>query len=130
MDNATNPRSKVSILIVDDNTMVLGLIKMVLEDMDFLVDTAGTAKQAMACIDERRGLFDLVILDQQLPDSRGIDMMRRVKEQYPALRFMMVSGLMTEDVIQGIKDAGGESVLGKPFDVAELMTAVEKALGE
>jgi DNA-binding response OmpR family regulator len=75
-------------------------------------------------------LFDLVILDQQLPDSRGIDMMRRVKEQYPALRFMMVSGLMTEDVIQEIKDAGGESVLGKPFDVAELMTAVEKALGE
>ncbi|PKN44094.1 MAG: hypothetical protein CVU63_11285 [Deltaproteobacteria bacterium HGW-Deltaproteobacteria-20] len=128
MDHSVKPRGQHSILVVDDDALVLRMTQMVLDEMGYQVDVAVSGAEALARIDTQQGAFDLVVLDQRLPDREGISVMREARKRFPDLRFMLVTGYSTDEIVRDMMDAGAIRVLDKPYDIEELTTAVETAL--
>lgn len=128
MDNAIKPAGQVNILVVDDDSLVLRMTQIVLDDLGYRVRLAMSAAEAMQCIEADDGAFDLVVLDQRLPDREGLSVLREAKGRYPSLRFMLVTGYATEEVVQEMMDAGAVKVLDKPYDIDQFADAVRVAL--
>ncbi len=120
----------IPILVVDDDAMLLRMTEIVLSDLGYRVDLAASAADADRKIEAVQGGYALVVLDQRLPDRDGITVMRDAKERYPELRFMLVTGYATEDVIEQMMDAGAEGVLHKPYDIDQFAAAVKAAIAK
>lgn len=126
--NTGKPSGDVTILVVDDDAMLLRMTQIVLDDLGYGVQLAASGADAMRQIDEAQGAFNLVVLDQRLPDREGLSVMREAKQQYPELRFMLVTGYATEDVVEEMLAAGAVRVLNKPYDIDQFADAVKQAM--
>src|SRR6478752_530411 len=69
---------------------------------------------------------DLVVLDVMLPDINGIEVCRLVRSDKTMddVRVICISGMVEEDKIQQLRDAGANDFLKKPFDVENLVTHI------
>ena len=80
-----------SILCVDDEQVALFLRKAVLQKFGFEVVTANSAKEALQVLSERR--VDLVLSDLLMPEVSGTELAKVIKEKYPGLPVVVVSGV-------------------------------------
>ena len=80
-----------TILCVDDEQVALFLRKAVLEKFGFEVVPASSAKEALQALTTRR--FDLVLSDLLMPEISGTELAKAVKERYPNLPVVVVSGV-------------------------------------
>jgi len=80
-----------TILCVDDEATALFLRKAVLQKFGFQVVTASSAKEALMILEERR--VDLVLSDLLMPEVVGTELARIVKERYPGIPVVVVSGV-------------------------------------
>lgn len=101
------------ILIVDDDANIASGLSALLED-EWEVRSANTGKQAIVAFAEFSP--DVVLLDVNLPDASGIDLLHQFKMYSEAVAVIMMSGAGTfEKVVESIK-SGAETFLAKPFD--------------
>jgi len=116
------------VLIVDDQTVMLRLIAIPLEQEGFTTVTAMTGVDALQKIQSERP--DLVIMDVMLPDTNGIDVVRRVRQvlNLTDLPIIILSG-QTELAakIQGL-EAGADDYVTKPVDPKEMVVRVKAML--
>ncbi|HUG53153.1 MAG TPA: response regulator [Vicinamibacteria bacterium] len=119
-----------TILVVDDDENVRGLIEMILTSKRYRVITAGTGREALARV--REALPDLVILDGMLPEVHGFEICRQLKtsERYRHIPVVMVSAVHTgwrfaADVKQTY---GADEYVEKPFEHADLLRKVQALL--
>src|SRR5215510_9239088 len=87
------PTARQTILMVDDDQSISGLIAEILEGEGYAVKNVGTAAEAEATIETRKP--DLVILDIMLPDADGVMLCTRLLAQWPA-PIIMLSGSRRE----------------------------------
>ncbi len=91
---------KKNILLVDDDVGDCRLVQLVLakpsQPVDFAVETAGTLTQGLQLL--KHGGVDLVLLDLSLPDSRGIETVRKTHEANPNVPIVVLTGLSDEEV--------------------------------
>ncbi len=116
------------ILIVDDEDDIRGLIQGLLEDEGYNTRSAANSTQAYAAIEER--VPSLIVQDIWLQGSKddGLQILKTVKEQYPALPFVMISGHGTiETAVSSIKD-GAYDFIEKPFKSDRLLLMIKRAL--
>ena len=73
-------KRKEKILIIDDNENILETLSDVLKEKGFKVKTAETGNQAIQRADEE--FFNLNLVDMQLPDMTGIDVLREMKRKF------------------------------------------------
>ena len=111
------------ILVVDDDPQILsGLAALLTEEWD--VRTADTGKSALTIFAEFSP--DLVLLDVQLPDFSGIDLLHQFKMYSETTAVIMMSGLGNlERVIESMK-LGAETFLQKPFDTDTLTLTLQQ----
>lgn len=121
-----NERSRV--LIVDDSVDIHRLLKIRLRDQNLDIITASTAAEGLRLA--REVLPDLVLLDIDLPDKSGFEVLGDIKAD-PAthdLAVIFVSGSVdSQDKVRGF-DLGAVDYVTKPFDMAELRARVRSAL--
>ena len=99
---------------------------MQLEDDGHLSDNARTLALATAMIE--RHTYDAILLDQQLPDGSGLNFLSNIKQTYPELPVIMITGVNdTVLPIEAIK-AGAYDFIRKPMDCLELSTTLTNAL--
>jgi CheY-like chemotaxis protein len=84
-------RTTNRILIVNDDSSVRASLKKVLEQAGFMVDLASTAKEALVELDS--GSARLVLLDLNLPDQNGWDILERITRRSPAVPVVIITGL-------------------------------------
>lgn len=112
------------ILIVDDSAINLKLIKYVLVDVGFDVDTAADAPQALAALRARRPR--LILMDVQLPGMSGLELTRQLKAD-PETRDLIIVAV-TASAMRGdeekARDAGCDGYLSKPIDTEALPRVV------
>ena len=89
---------------------------------------AGSAAEALAILDSRSGAIDLIVSDLNMPGMRGGDFLVAVKERFPDIVTMIVSGWGDMDEMRKLITAGAFSFLLKPCEPASLIAEVEKAL--
>lgn len=113
-------------LIVDDEPDILELLELTLTRMGIGCQAAPDVRQARHLLEQRR--FDLCLADLRLPDGTGIDLVRHIGEQYPALPVAIITahGNM-ESAIQAMK-AGAFDFVSKPVALDALRRLVQAAL--
>ena len=118
---------KPSILLVDDEAMIVQIGRLTLERAGFEVVTAGDGAEAVEVFRDRGGRFDLVILDVTMPVMSGRDAFRQLVELDPGVKVLFSTGFTSEDLIEL---DGAVGLLTKPYRPQNLLAAVRSALGE
>lgn len=126
-DNVLNDVSgKETILVVDDETILVDLLSEVLEQKGYTVLCAERAEQALKIMEKES--IDLIISDVVMPEMDGYQFASIVQEKYPDTKIQMVSGF-TDDSHLGIKDQSlHECLLYKPYQLDELLKRVRSLL--
>lgn len=113
---------KRKVLLVDDDPDLVEMMSKVLEDDGrFEVRIAGNGFDAGMMVKEYRP--DLIVLDVMLPDINGKEVCLRVRADNTLedVRIICISGMIEDDKIQELRDAGADEFLHKPFDIEELI---------
>ncbi len=119
MDNA-------SILIADDDQAIRTVLTQALTRIGMDVRSTGNAATLWQWVE--RGEGDLVITDVVMPDENGLDLLTRIRKVRPDLRVIVMSAQNTLLTAVKASERGAFEYLPKPFDLAELVQVVRKAL--
>jgi two-component system phosphate regulon response regulator OmpR len=118
--------SKFHILIVDDDNRILKLLKQFLQQNNFLVSTATSAKEAFELLENF--IFDLIILDVMMPEITGLEFAEKIKAAGKTLPIIMLTALSEpEDRIKGL-EAGAKDYITKPFEPRELLLRINNLI--
>lgn len=115
---------RLSILTVDDDSLVLDTMVAQLEDLGHVTTRASSASEALALL-EQDLRCDLVITDQIMPGVPGTQLIKRIVEKWPAMPVILATGYA--EFSEG--DAPGVTRLTKPFTRRDLIAALEVATG-
>jgi two-component system, OmpR family, response regulator len=113
---------KRKVLIVDDDEELVELLSDVFaKDGRFDIRTANNGFDAGMLVREFRP--DLVVLDVMLPDINGKEVCQRVRsdESLEAVKIICISGMVEQDKISELRDAGANDFMHKPFNVDRLL---------
>jgi two-component system, OmpR family, KDP operon response regulator KdpE len=113
------------VLIVDDDPNTREMVSLVLNTGDYVVDTAATGSDALQKIVAQPP--DLVILDINLPDMTGFDVLRDLRRTSNLCVLMLTGRSEASDVVAGL-DTGADDYLVKPFRSDELSARVRALL--
>lgn len=120
--------SPVRILLVDDEQMLLSLLKRHLVRAGFDVVDATSAEAALDAVDEREWTPDLLIADETLPGQSGTALACLLLERFPRMCCLLCSGYpLTLDAI-AVPQRGRAAILQKPYMPAALEAAVAHIL--
>lgn len=105
------------LLVVDDDLAIQRLVKLELEEQGFHVETCGTGGEAIEAVIERRP--DLVVLDLNLPDVPGLDVLADLRDRGDVPVILLTGRSGTRDRVRGL-DLGADDYVVKPFAPEEL----------
>lgn len=111
---------------MDDEHQTIDIVTGVLQLSGYFCASAVTARQALASL--RRERYHLLITDVRLPDSSGIDLLRIVRDKYPTLPAIVITGYASIDGTKEALQLGAVDYIPKPFTAQQLLNAVERAL--
>lgn len=117
---------KRTVLLVDDSSLITGHLKELLADLDGIGSlwVASAVPAAQAVMKARK--VDIVVLDIQLPDGNGIDMLKWIRFMYPDTTVIMFSNLGDEVHRAAARNAGAQYFFDKSYEFDE----IHRALGE
>lgn len=116
-------RGTATILVVDDESLLLTLAETILSDFGYKVLTASNGQKALHILAEKNLTVDLVITDLVMPGMGGRELMERIKQHGLSVPVVCTSGyVLSED-----KQAGA-GYLQKPFTSSELLLKVKATL--
>jgi two-component system cell cycle sensor histidine kinase/response regulator CckA len=116
-------RGSETILVVDDESLLLTMAETILTDYGYCILTANSGQQALTILSGDHVQIDLVITDLVMPGMGGRELMERVRQLMPGIRIMCTSGYaLTAD-----KQAD-TPYLQKPFTSRELLAKVKQVL--
>jgi DNA-binding response OmpR family regulator len=116
----------IKILIVDDEENILTIFRLVLENKGYRVDIASTAEEALVKVRSQK--YNLCLLDLNLPDMHGTELVRQIHLIDPGMKKLMVTGESSGADTQTARNNGADGFILKPVNRAALITAVETAL--
>ncbi len=123
---------KKTILIIDDETRLSGVLSYMLKREGYNTLVANNGVQGMTLFNNN--LIDLVITDIFMPEKNGFELIKEIKSASPQQKVIVISGggLKDEnndtDFLTSAKQSGADGVIKKPFLRAEIMSAIKKLL--
>jgi CheY-like chemotaxis protein len=117
------PKEKV--LVVDDEPMIRWSLREALQCWGYTVVEAETGAQTLAALGDTQ--IAVVLLDINLPDSSGLDLLREIKRHRPRVAVIMVSGETFYDAAVSALRGGADDFIGKPIRLDELRFALSQA---
>jgi CheY-like chemotaxis protein len=119
------------ILVIDDDAQVRGAVRRILERARHTVEDVGDGDAGLRAHRERPA--DLIITDIFMPERDGIETIRQLRRESPQVKIIAISGGDRTQTLDLRKDAellGASRALRKPFELTELLRAVDELLGE
>ncbi len=113
------------VLVVEDEVLIRMLAVDMLLDLGVEADEAGTAAEALQMLRAPGADYALVLLDLGLPDRRGDDVIRDIRQSHGDLPLVVASGEDRGEVQARLKDFEPIRFLGKPYDFQVLKSAIE-----
>jgi two-component system alkaline phosphatase synthesis response regulator PhoP len=117
------------ILIVDDDEMVRMALVELLKPEGYILDVAGSGKEALIKIDENR--YDLMMFDIIMPEIDGLELCKKVRsrEEYKDIPIVFLTAKSREqDRVKGI-EAGANLFLSKPISPEKLLSIIAGTIG-
>ena len=116
------------IVYVDDYEALVFLAARLLRKHGYRVSTFTSGEEALAWLQTHDDAVDLLVTDQNMPGMSGVELAQAVRRTRPAQRVAIVSGYVTEQLVQQAQVAGVTDVLGKQDSMDALAEAVRQLL--
>jgi len=117
-----------TVILAEDNELVLGASRSLLEHMGFDVVTAHAGNQALEIFKRDPDQAVLVMLDIKMPNLNGIDALYAIRAVRPNVPILMASGYLDEDTLAEIAESGGVSFIHKPYELDTLRARIAQLL--
>ena len=122
-----NLNEKNTILIVDDEPVVLKVASMMVKKLNYESLQAKNGMEASHVFSDNKDIICLVILDMQLPDENGSDICKKLKVIKSDVKILHTSGLGRVQGNDGL-ECGCDGFLPKPFRIEELSNKLKELL--
>ena len=117
-----------SVLVVDDEESLLGILRQFLADRGYLVEIASTGDRAFALLETER--FDVVLVDLKLPDCSGLEVIRNCQATHPTTQAVVMTAFASlESTLESLRLNVFDYIL-KPFDLVKIGELVDAAFHE
>jgi len=120
-----HPQDPIQLLVVDDEHSIRRLLEKELSSAERDVTTAGTAKEALSLV--RKKPFDVIVLDIQLPDGNGLELMERFRKASTGVEIILITGFGDIDSAVEAMKRSAYDYITKPFNLHRLELVIEKA---
>ncbi|UCE35310.1 MAG: PAS domain S-box protein [Deltaproteobacteria bacterium] len=117
-----------TILLVDDEPMILEVAVEVLRELGYTALEAQGGRQAVELYNKKRAAIDLVILDMIMPDMGGGETYDRIKQINPQVKVLLSSGYSIDGEATEILERGCQGFIQKPFGMEELSMKIREIL--
>lgn len=121
-----DPAALATVLVVDDDPAIQGLLAAMLLRRGYQVITAGSAAEGLILVAEHKP--ELILMDYQLPDRDGLSVLQEIKTHHPSSYVIMATGRGNEELAVELMKAGASEYLLKPFDARILPDRVDAVL--
>jgi len=121
-------RGKATVLLVDDEAVLIEVGKEIIEHLGYEVFTALNGKDALRIYRENMDQIGLVILDMVMPDLSGGKTYDKLKEIDTDVKVLLSSGYCITDEAQKILDRGCSGFIQKPFSISDLANKINAIL--
>lgn len=114
------------VMVVDDEPLNLDLLRRTLQ-RQFNIVEAGSATEALDWLHGNGGDIAVILCDQLMPGQSGTDLAHVVRERWPRIRFVLVTGVDESDEVMAAKRDGiVDDVLAKPWNAGTLRTRLRQ----
>jgi len=118
----------INTLIVDDDPEVRKTLALILEDENYLVETAENGKDAIRMCEKTP--FDVALIDVELPDIKGTELLHILNEKRPKMVRIIITGHPSiENAAKSVNEKA-DGYVTKPFVVPELLGMIKKLVEE
>ena len=112
-----------TVLIVDDDEMLLDAVASGLSLKGFQCEKASSVKSALALL--RKTPFDMMVTDVILPDGHGFDLTRKAVKLNPSMNVILMTGYSDDFSYDEAIEAGASDFIKKPFSASELLARIK-----
>jgi len=123
-------RGSETILLVDDEPIILDIGNEVLGQYGYKILKAGGGEAAIELYKTQKNQIDLVILDYNMPGIDGGRCLRELLKINPLAKVIIASGFALNERLRAILDAGAAGFIGKPFQLKEMLQQVRSVLDQ
>ncbi len=125
----TDGKKDYSLLIVDDDRAFRELVRYELERNGFAnLHEAEDGEEALDLVAQKH--IDLMLLDLRMPRMQGEEVLRAVKDNYPKVRVIVLTGQTEATIKKNVMGLGADAFVEKPYDSSELLLTINRALGK
>lgn len=117
-------RSKINILVVDDELQVRNVLEQILHMAGYAVESVKSGEEALKYIAGKK--VDLVISDIRMPGMSGFDLLKAIKNQYPNIGVVIMTGYGDAYSVKEALHQGADEYITKPFKGNELSLIIER----
>ena len=128
MDPPDNSMNGQTVLLVDDEKMVLEVGKAILQRLGNAVITAASGEEALGQFNRHRESIGCVVLDLTMPGMDGLATFKQLRKLSPELPIIIASGLAIDQVTVQFGDMQPSSVIQKPYQIADLSAKIQSIL--
>jgi DNA-binding response OmpR family regulator len=111
----------MKLLVVDDSPEIVEILSLFMEMSGYGVDGAHDGIEAVECL--QHNSYDVVITDADMPRMNGIEVCKFLKEQFPGVYVIGMSGCY--HTLNELKNAGADVCFSKPFNISEIEEVIE-----
>jgi two-component system cell cycle sensor histidine kinase/response regulator CckA len=119
---------KLSVLLVDDEDMVLTLGRVILERRGYEVCVARSGTEAIAICQGRTEPLDCAIIDFTMPDMNGRETLAAIRKIFMDLPALISSGYSDEEIVTAMDGLEFNGTIHKPYRQEALLAALQQAL--
>ncbi len=122
------PEGKGTVLVIDDEEVVMSLCRTMLERLGYDVLEAKTGAEALTIAQTYGGNIDVALLDVVIPDMQGEALYPMLKKFRPLMKVIVNSGYSLDGPARNILNAGADAFIQKPFRIADLSRKIKELL--
>ncbi len=119
---------KASVLIIDDDPGVRRMSGMVLKGLGYSVRACKNGEEGIRTFQSNRSSINIVLLDMIMPGKSGPQTFNELQQIDPNVRVVLFSGYSMDSDTQQLLNAGARAFVQKPFEIKQLIAAIERAL--
>lgn len=121
--------AKKKVLIIDDSYDITRVLRSAIFTIDPKIEVSVTPSAEEAMLEISKGDLDLIITDIRLPGISGLEMLRKIRDQHPDVKIVMMSGMDDQDLDEKARAAGANIFLRKPIAMPVFLDTVSEILG-
>lgn len=120
--------SQPTILLVEDDEQIRGLVRSLLEGAGYRVLDAAGGVEAIRLAEQAGSPVDLLLSDMLLPELSGFDLAVLLRDRYPGLQIIFMTGYVEGEIVERCLAELTAQFIDKPFQPAALLQAVNDSL--